>query len=69
MELQAGLPPPGRPVRDILAPEAISARLEGDLQLPVRFKELAGDLKTAKPEKIGDATCMWFLASTPEGLW
>src|ERR1700730_16524950 len=45
---------PGRPVRDIPAPEAISARLEGDLQLPVRFKELAGDLKTAKPEKIGD---------------
>ena len=45
---------PGRPVRDIPAFEAISARLEGDLQLPVRFKELAGDLKTAKPEKIGD---------------
>jgi photosynthetic reaction center cytochrome c subunit len=45
---------PGRPVRDIPASEAISARLEGDLQLPVRSKELAGDLKTAKPEKIGD---------------
>jgi photosynthetic reaction center cytochrome c subunit len=45
---------PGRPVRDIPASEAISARLEGDLQLPVRFKELAGDLKAAKPEKIGD---------------
>lgn len=45
---------PGRPVLDIPAPEATSARLEGDLQLPVRFKELAGDLKTAKPEKIGD---------------
>ena len=45
---------PGRPVLDIPALEATSARLEGDLQLPVRFKELAGDLKTAKPEKIGD---------------
>jgi len=45
---------PGRPVLDIPAPEATSARLEGDLQLPVGFKELAGDLKTAKPEKIGD---------------
>lgn len=45
---------PGRPVLDIPALEATSARLEGDLQLPVRFRELAGDLKTAKPEKIGD---------------
>jgi photosynthetic reaction center cytochrome c subunit len=45
---------PDRPVRDISAPEANSARLEADLQLPMRFKELLGDLKTAKPEKIGD---------------
>jgi photosynthetic reaction center cytochrome c subunit len=45
---------PGRPVLDIPALEATSARLEGDLQLPIRFRELAGDLKTAKPEKIGD---------------
>ena len=45
---------PGRPVRDIPVSEVTSARLEADLQLPVRFKELLGDLKTAKPEKIGD---------------
>ena len=45
---------PGRLVHDIPAPEAISARLEGDLQLPIHFKELSGDLKTGKPEKIGD---------------
>jgi photosynthetic reaction center cytochrome c subunit len=45
---------PGRPVRDIPVSEATSARLEADLQLPVRFKEMLGDLKTAKPEKIGD---------------
>jgi photosynthetic reaction center cytochrome c subunit len=42
MEPRAGPPPP------------VVQCVEADLQLPVRFKELLGDLKTAKPEKIGD---------------
>ena len=45
---------PDRPVRDIPAPEVASARLDVDLQLPIRFKQLLGDLSTGKPEKIGD---------------
>jgi len=43
---------PDRPVRDISAPEAASARAETDLQLPIRFKQLFSDLRTGKPEKI-----------------
>jgi photosynthetic reaction center cytochrome c subunit len=45
---------PDRPVRDIPVPEIASARPELDLQLPVRLRQLFTDVKTGKPEKIGD---------------
>lgn len=45
---------PDRPTRDIPAPEAASARAETDLQLPIHFRQLFSDLRTGKPEKIGD---------------
>lgn len=45
---------PDRPVRDISALEAASARPETDLQLPIRVRQLFSDLRTGKPEKIGD---------------
>jgi photosynthetic reaction center cytochrome c subunit len=45
---------PDRPTRDIPAPEAASARAETDLQLPIDFKQLFSDLRTGKPERIGD---------------
>jgi len=45
---------PDRPVRDVPAPEVASARPEADLQLPIRFHQLFSDLRTGKPEKIGD---------------
>jgi photosynthetic reaction center cytochrome c subunit len=45
---------PDRPVRDISAPEAASARAETDLQLPIHLKQLFSDLRIGKPEKIGD---------------
>jgi photosynthetic reaction center cytochrome c subunit len=45
---------PGRPTRDIPAPEVASARLEADLQLPVHFQQLFSEMKTGNPEKIGD---------------
>lgn len=45
---------PDRPTRDISAPEAVSARAETDLQLPIHFRQLFSDLRTGKPEKIGD---------------
>ena len=45
---------PDRPTRDIPAPEAASARAETDLQLPIHFRQLFSELRTGKPEKIGD---------------
>ncbi len=41
-------------MRDIPAPEVASARFDADLQLPIRFKQVFSDLRTGKPEKIGD---------------
>jgi len=45
---------PQRPVRDIPAPEIVSARVETDLQLAIDFAKLLDNLRTRKPEKIGD---------------
>jgi hypothetical protein len=45
---------PDRPTRDIPGPEAASVRAETDLQLPIDFKQLFSELRTGKPEKIGD---------------
>src|SRR5271165_6551488 len=45
---------PGRPTREIPAPEVASARLEADLQLPVHFQQFFSELRTGNPEKIGD---------------
>ena len=43
-----------RSVHDVPAPELASARLETDLQLPVRLTQWLSDLRSARPEKIGD---------------
>jgi hypothetical protein len=45
---------PNRPVHDIPQVEVISARVETDLHLPLDFKKLFSDLKSAAPEKVGD---------------
>ena len=45
---------PGRPTREIPAPEMLSARLEADLRLPIHFQQFFSEIKTANPEKIGD---------------
>jgi hypothetical protein len=45
---------PDRPVRDIPSSEAVSAQAETDLQLPIRAKQLFGELRAGKPEKIED---------------
>jgi photosynthetic reaction center cytochrome c subunit len=45
---------PHGPVREIPAPEVTSAQLEADLQLPLHLKQFFSDLRTGKPEKIGD---------------
>jgi hypothetical protein len=45
---------PHGPVREIPAPEVASAQLEADLQLPLHLKQFFSDLRTGKPEKIGD---------------
>jgi photosynthetic reaction center cytochrome c subunit len=45
---------PHGPVREIPAPEVASAQLDADLQLPLHLKQLFSDLRTGKPEKIGD---------------
>ena len=45
---------PDRPVRDIPASEVASSRAEVDLQLPIRLKQFFSELRTGKPEKIGD---------------
>jgi photosynthetic reaction center cytochrome c subunit len=41
-------------VRDLPAPEIASARLETDLQLPLRLMQLLGDLRSARPRRIGN---------------
>jgi photosynthetic reaction center cytochrome c subunit len=45
---------PGRPTREIPAPEMLSARLEADLRLPIHFQQFFSEIKAANPEKIGD---------------
>ena len=54
MEIPAGLQSRIAPRVTFPAPEAASARAETDLQLPVHFKQLFSELRTGKPEKIGD---------------
>ena len=45
---------PHRPVREMPASEAEGARVDADLQMPLHLKQAFGDLRPAKPEKIGD---------------
>ncbi len=45
---------PNRPVHDLPTGEVISSRAETDLQLPIHVKQLFGELRNEKPEKIGD---------------
>jgi photosynthetic reaction center cytochrome c subunit len=45
---------PGRPTREIPAAEAASAQPEADLQSPIHFQQFFSELKSGKPEKIGD---------------
>jgi hypothetical protein len=45
---------PDRPVRDIPSSEAVSAQAETDLQSPIHIKRLFSELRTGRPEKIGD---------------
>jgi hypothetical protein len=43
-----------RLVRDLSAAEVASARLETDLQSPVHFLQLFNDVRSVRPEKVGD---------------
>ncbi len=45
---------PGRPTREIPAPEMVSAKLEADLRLPIHFQQFFSEIKTTHPEKIDD---------------
>ena len=45
---------PHRPIREMPTGEAESARMDADLQMPLHLKEDFGDLRPARPEKIGD---------------
>ena len=45
---------PHRPVREMPAAEAEGARIDADLQMPLHLKSDFGDLRPARPEKIGD---------------
>lgn len=45
---------PHRPVREMPAGEAEGARVDADLQMPLHLQQAFGDLKPARPEKIGD---------------
>jgi hypothetical protein len=45
---------PNRPAHPIPAVEVASARTETDLQLPLHIKQLFDELKTLRPENIGD---------------
>ena len=45
---------PQGPVRDIPDVEVASAHVETDLQLPIHLKQLFNEIKSEKPDKIGD---------------
>ena len=45
---------PHRPIREMPAEEAEGARIDADLQTPLHLKSDFGDLRPARPEKIGD---------------
>jgi photosynthetic reaction center cytochrome c subunit len=45
---------PSRPTREISSSETVSARLDADLQLPVHFQKFFSEIKSEKPEKIGE---------------
>jgi photosynthetic reaction center cytochrome c subunit len=45
---------PNRPVHDLPSGEVISSRAEVDLQLPIHPKQLFSELRTGKPQKVGD---------------
>jgi hypothetical protein len=45
---------PKGPVRDIPEVEVASARVEADLQWPIHLKQLFSEIRSEKPEKIGD---------------
>jgi hypothetical protein len=45
---------PNRKVRDLPTAEIVSSRPEADLQLPIHLKQFFSEVKTDKPEMIGD---------------
>jgi hypothetical protein len=45
---------PNRPVHDLPSGEVISSRAEVDLQLAIHRKQMFSELRTGKPQKIGD---------------
>lgn len=56
---------PNRPVHDLPTGEVISSRAEIDLQLPIHVKQLFGELRNEKPEKIGDTEVYVISAINP----
>ena len=45
---------PGRPLVDLHGDELDAARMDGDLQFPLRIKQNCADLRVDYPEKVGD---------------
>ena len=56
----------GRPPRDMSAAESDAARLDAELQLPTKIKEIFPQLRPGRPEKIGDVQCQTLNAMRPD---
>jgi hypothetical protein len=55
---------PGHPVREMPAPDIEGAKMDADLQFPLHLKQTFGELRAARPEKIGDRETYQVIAIT-----
>jgi hypothetical protein len=55
---------PGHPVRGMPASEIELAKMDADLQFPLHVKQTFGELRAARPEKIGDRETYQLVALT-----
>ncbi len=56
---------PGRPLREMHGSDIEAAKMDSDLQLPLHLKQTFGDLRPARPEKIGDRDTYQLIAGEP----
>ncbi len=55
---------PGHPVREMPASDIEGAKMDADLQFPLHLKQTFGELRVARPKKIGDRETYQLIALT-----